>query len=277
MIELYKRDWLVRVHNLEVSGLDCSWDVVKSVKREPNTCSLRVFNLTRGQRAELSALNLKPAKAGIQAGKIRVEIEAGYETTGRSLRFRGDLRTCIHERVGSDWQTTIEGEDGGRSVLLGRIVHSFPAGTTYAAAIAQCARAMGLGIGNLAEVTGALTRTFVNGASFHGAASVLLAQLVRALGVTYSIQNGVLLFQRAGTALTGKAVLLTAATGLIGAPQRDASGVVKVRSLLIPDLVPGARVLLGEGDFKGLYKITRTADTCETYGQPWYVDCELAA
>lgn len=277
MSELYGRDWLVRVDTLQVGreqGLDMAWDTVKTKKREPNSCSLKVFNLTASQRSQLSALSLKPAKSGMQVGKIRVEIEAGYVTTGRSLRFRGDLRTCVHERSGGDWVTTIEGEDGGRSTLLARISQTFPAGSTYGAAISACARAMGVGLGNLAEVRQANTRTLERGRAFHGSAPDLLRELVRGLGTTYSVQNGVLQFQAAGQALAGKAVLLSPATGLIGSAQRDASGLVKARSLLIPDLVPGGRVQL-EGDLKGLYEVHRAADVCETFGQSWYCDLEL--
>src|ERR1700712_2519433 len=103
MATLFQRDYVVRVAQLQITDLDVSWDIVKSVKKdEYNSCTLRIYNLNASSRGQIEALSLKPKKDGLQTGNIRVEIEAGYKTTSRALLFRGDLRTAVSSRQGPE-------------------------------------------------------------------------------------------------------------------------------------------------------------------------------
>jgi hypothetical protein len=273
--ELRQRIYTVRVAQLQITELDVSWDIVKSKKKdEHNSCSLNIYGLSADSRAQIEALSLKPKKDGLQSGNIRVEIEAGYETTGTSLIFRGDLRTAVSSRQGSEIVTTIEGEDGGRSVLRARIAKSFGAGTDYAAAVKACASAMGVGLGNLADVTATIRHVYKSGLVLSGNASDSLRKVLRPLGLTYSIQNGVLQLQRAGAPLNTQAVLLSQDTGLVGSPERDANGIVTATSLLIPELIVGGVVVFNTKDLKGAYQIQRANLTGEKSGRDWYVKIE---
>jgi hypothetical protein len=273
--ELRNRIYTLRVDRLQITELDIGFDIVKSKKKdEHNSCSLRIYGLSKDHRASIEALSLKPKADGVQTGNIRVELEAGYETTGASLIFRGDLRTAVSSRQGPEIVTTIEGEDGGRSVLRARISKTFGKGTDFAAVVRACAQAMGVGVGNLSDVTATIRKSYPSGIVLSGNAPDALRNVLRPLGLTYSIQNGVLQLQRAGAPLTTQAVLLRSDTGLVGSPERDANGIVTFTSLLIPDLIVGGRVVFDTKDLKGVYQIQRLNLTGEKSAQDWYAKGE---
>lgn len=284
MARLFKRIWRVRVDTLQFTGLSISFEVEKSTKREPNKCTLRVFNLTQDHRRQLESLSVRRGR-----GRIRVELEAGYldETSfdasaGLGLIFRGDLRHASSVHDGPDWVTEIEGEDGGRSVLWARVNRPFPPGTTVETVVRACAQAMGVGLGNLSELTANARlegggNTFTSGTVLSGPAAEELEHLLRSMGLRYSIQNGVLQILRRGRPLQTTAVNLSPDTGLIDSPVVNADGTVSATSLLIPDIYPGRKVQFNTVDLSGTYRVEKAKYQGESSGGPWYVHMECKA
>jgi hypothetical protein len=273
MTSLFQRDWLVRVAGTQIAGLDVQFTIVKTRKRQPNTLSLTIFGLSRDQRGWLESLSVSRG-----AGQIRVELESGYAGS-RSLLFRGDLQRAISTREGAEVSTVLEGADGGRSVLDSRIQKSYPAGTRVSAVVKDCARAMGLGLGNLETLAAAArTRggeTFAQGTILTGNASEELTGILRSCGLTWSVQNGVLQVLRAGQALSATAVRLSPETGLIGEAQADPDGTIQARALLIPDLIPGGRVVLSTDARRGTYTVDQVTYSGDTAGNDWFADLVL--
>ncbi len=272
---LWDKKWKVRAHTFVTEELDVSFEVEKSTKREPNKCSLRLYNLTPEHRRELEQLTIN-RKSG--PGRIRVEIEAGY-AEGTALIFRGDLRTAITERDGPDLITTIEGEDGGRASLWGRVNRGFPPGTAVATVLQACVDAMGVGLGNLREVTAGVelvggSAVFTQGTVVSGSAPDELARLLRSMGLRYSIQNGVVQVQRRNQPLQGTAVVLSPSTGLVGRPSVNADGTVKAQCQMIPDVYPGRQVQFRDVEVAGTYRVEKAKYTGDTHGDPWYIDIE---
>jgi hypothetical protein len=285
---------------LDVTQLDCSWRIRKSLKpNEPNHCQLTIHNLPAQARQQLEALNtydpkktakgsdkrfraraagqtttgLGGSKKALKAGKIRVEIMAGYANTGMTLLFRGDLRRALSKRMeDGSWETEIEGEDGGFSVLTSRVTASYPPGTTLRTVVSDCADAMGVGTGNILQVQGQLNQTFPNGTTLNGSAPDELRRILRRAGVRYSIQDGNLQFLNVGEGLRMSAVLLNAESGLIGSPERDSEGFLQVKCLVNPDLVVGGYIQLDSVDMKGSFRIERTDIECSTFGTEWYIN-----
>lgn len=296
-MELRQRDWLVRVAGFEFSGLDIEFDVKKSLRPEPNTCSLTVFGLSDASRRSVEQLNIydpkkvkgasKTATIGEvktklptsvarapKPGKIRVEIEAGYKEA-RSLIWRGDLRRGITHYDGPEIRLEIEGEDGGRTLLQSRVNQTFPPGTRVLDVVKECAGALGIGLGNIRAVESKLNGVYTHGTSISGQASELLAGILRRAGVNYSVQNGVLQFRELGKGLVTRGLLLNQHTGLIGRPERDATGAIMATTLLIPDVAPGAYVQLDSRDFKGTYFIKSVNSRGQSAGNDWYHVLEL--
>lgn len=278
---IFDRDCLVRVDTLEVSGLDLSFDITRTVKRQPNTSSVRIYNLTRAQQEQIENLSLKE-KVGtstvLTGGRIRVEIEAGY-VGSRSLIFRGDLRYATTTQEGSDFVTEIEGDDGGHSALNAKVSRSFPAGTPVATIVRACADALQVGVGNLADVVAQLRTedgtTFSGGTVLFGPADKELDRVLRSCGFRYSIQNNNLQITRPGRPLLVQAVLLT--EDIIERPTANPDGTVHVSAPILPELYPGGRVQLETRNKRGLFGITEVNYVGDTSAgsNDWHANLKL--
>jgi hypothetical protein len=284
------------VTELSEGSLDFEFEVVKDLTGEPNKCKLTIFNLSEEDRNKLDALSIfdpkrpkgvKQARGNVQkqnrapkTGRIRVEIEAGYAETHRALIFRGDVRRAISEQQDDkSWETSIEGEDGGMTVLASRVTESFPKGTSFRSIVERCAEALGLGLGNIIEVDHLLGRETSKGWALDGPAARELAGVARAAKVGYSIQDGSL-FWRAldgSTARTATAVDLNWSTGLVGSPKRLSTGLIEAVSLLNPDLALGGYVNLASQAISGSFVLHKITFEGSNFGNEWYATLELRA
>ncbi len=290
-VELRDRRWLIRIGTgegdeaLEFTGLDFTAQVVKSLRPEPNKCSLTIYNLSPQHRAAIEQENIYDPKrikgqartgqrrvaAGTpKAGRIRVELEAGYATTGRHLIARMDLRRALSNTDGATIETKIEGEDGGRSILASRVSQSFPPGTTRLAVVRACVEALGLGTGNLIEVAGKLQQPYSAGTVLSGQAADELRGILRRARISYSVQNGVVRFNDLDAGPSTTAFLLTSSTGMVGSPERDAAGQIVVTTLLLPGVAPGAYVRLESKHVTGTYKVNTVTYDLDSSGESWY-------
>lgn len=269
--------YALTLDTLKITGLTVEFDIEKSLKRTPNTAVVRVRNLSQEQRDHLSSLSVAK-KAG--QGKIRCELVAGYQDE-HGLIFRGDLRTATHTREGATWVTQIEGEDGGRSVLRSRVNQTFPAGTPVATVVLACAAALGVGPGNLPSLVATLAtrggRSFTAGTVLSGQAGEELHHLLASCGYTYSVQNGALQVQKAGKPLLSVGALLSEATGLVESPSVNPDGTVSAKTLIIPNLYPGARCVLASAAVQGQYQIRSVKYTGNSFTADWYASLELKA
>jgi hypothetical protein len=97
-----------------------------------------------------------------------------------------------------------------------------------------------------------------------------MRRVLRSLGLTYSIQNGVLQVLRRGQALQNTAVRLVPGSGLVDYPSRSADGKVLAKCLLIPDIYPGRKVSFDVPGLSGFFRIREAKYTGDTAGQDWY-------
>jgi hypothetical protein len=131
---------------------------------------------------------------------------------------------------------------------------------------------MGVGLGNIVEVADLLGGVYSSGTVLDGSAPDELKGVLRRSGLVYSIQNGVLQFQRTGqgVGLKVQALFLSEKTGLVLSPERDATGELKVTCLLIPNVVPGGYVLLESITYNGVYRIVAVSSKGQSRGTEWY-------
>lgn len=239
---LFRRDWKITVGTLDVSVLDFEFEVLRTIKPEPNKCSLTLYNLNKDHRAQLlkrqdfAASDFLTIPTLIAANPffqgVTVSIEAGY-INNRSLIFVGDLSEVGGHREVSDRRITISGQDGGRSVREGVINTTFAKGTPLATIFQQCANAMGVGLGNVSNFTAT--------ASVPGIGTVIPAQLVlsgsafdaltrltKSMGLTFSIQGGALQILRKGKPLDSDAIRIASDTGLVGSPEASIDSTVSL-------------------------------------------------
>lgn len=273
MTELFGRVATLTVGTLQIKSLDFSFRIEKSLKPEPNTCEIQVFNLTKEHAAEIAGLAPKTgaqAKAGIPC-----KLEAGYEGA-TSLLWHGDLRTAWTRVEGEDRVTTLSSGDGEKAIQNARINLSFGPKTSIETVLRSVVRALGVGEGNLSKVVALLKQA---GASFFpcgfvcsGSAADVLHAIAGSTGLEASVQDRALLFLERGKPIPGQSLRLSSETGLIESPTVDNEGVLTAKALLIPGIRPGVVVVMDAEYVKGGYRVERCTYTGDTSGEEWGVE-----
>lgn len=325
MSTLFGRKWQVVVGitetlGLDVSNLDIEFKVLRTLRAPPNRCVLNIWNLNKDHRSQLLKRNRPNPSSGKTVG-VPVEIRAGY-TNNTSTIFLGDLREVSSVRDRTDWKTTLSGDDGGRAYRESRISKTFTKGTPISTVLQQCVEALNIGTGNVASFLADAAIAGIGGTLPHtmtlaGNAAQQLSRLLNSMGLTWSIQNGVVAISKKGEPINLEAVLITPSTGLIGSPEAgvDASvslgnpqqfanvdtssltstalgviqlakgtkatkqpkprdvRIVKLKTMLIPGLFPGRKIVLQSDAFDGGFVLTE----CEYVGQSWGNDWHINA
>lgn len=288
MGKLYGRAARVLIHELEITGLDVRFRVRRSLKPEPDTLELTVWNLNSEHRSALQA----------PTGPVAVRLEAGYAqprlasatvsalesagfagTESLPLIFGGDVREIWSTREGPDWITTLTAGDGDTSSTA-RVNKSYGSGTPLRFAVEQVAAELGLGLGQLPrEIANAALfdggREYPSGIVLSGNGWQQLTRLLKTAGYTWTVQDGEIVVVKNGASY-GTAVLLTPETGMIGSPVPANDGRISAQVLLQPDLVPGRQVEFDTRHVQGHYLVETAEYSGETAGQEWYVQIEAA-
>lgn len=274
---LSRRTWALTLGDMRMSSegqaLDVEFVIEKTDGREPNTCRLSVYNLTKARISTITTQSLIRIEAGYDT--ISDVIFVGYPKSIKQGRNRVVSRTT---RSDVDRVTEIEAMDSGASYIGTRLDKSYSAGTRCIDVMRDAAKAMGVGLGNLDSLGTTLDRAigpnaFAEGYVAHGTAWQVFDRLVRSRGMQWAIQDGTVQIRRAGQPVQTRSIVLEPGGGLIGSPEVDKDGYVNVRAHLIPGLTPGSVIVLRSEDVSGNYAIKRTRYTGSTFGDPW--DAEL--
>jgi len=279
MTRLFRRAARVAISTIEIvvdpaepgSHLDVAFHVERSLKPEPNTAELQIWNLNPSNRLQLEEIKSL-------SGGVPVQIDAGYEGQTAML-YLGTMRTVYTTRDGPDLVTSIQSGDGEKEYQQARINVSIAKGTSNVDVFKQVSKALGVGEGNLSlpYVTLKLSSfpaLFPQGGVLSGQVSQVITELAGSVGFEWSIQNGALQLLPLRQALTGTAVSLTPETGLVGSPSVDNEGILSAQALLIPDLFPGRIVEVESEWLTGSFRVIKAAYTGDTAGEDWYVDLE---
>ena len=192
---LYQRTWRVQVGNLDISDLDIAFSVEKSTKREPNTCDLKVWNLSQDNRSKIETED-----------DLTVYLRAGYKSDGDPppVLFVGDVRRAFSEVDGVDVVTTLQARDKGRAYQQARLNKSYGPGTSIVQVLRDAVDALGIGRGNLSDFSFSLSngsQNFNQGYVASGQAHRVVSNLLRGCGYRFSVQNGSLQIMRRGQPL----------------------------------------------------------------------------
>jgi hypothetical protein len=283
---LFDRRATVTVDTIQFTALDFAFKIEKSLKAEPNTCELEIYNLSDEHASQLEQLGVfggkgsakttigKGGKAKAKAATqgIPCKIEAGYKDA-TSLLWVGDLRTVFTVVDGPDLVTKLTSGDGEKAWQNARLHVSYGPKTPIDTALRAIARALGVGEGNLGKVVQKLkvagTAMFPAGYVISGSASRELVDLARSADLEVSVQDGALQFLDRGKALAGQAIRLSSETGLIESPTVDNEGVLTAKTLMIPDMRPGVLIVLDAARLKGNYKVAKVVTSGDTAGTEW--------
>lgn len=288
MTILFGRTYRIEVDGLGVEGLRCGFTIERDLTKNPNSCELGLYNLSRDTRERLHKL-----------AKVPVSVSAGYEDTGNTLLFRGELRESFSrpDSDGCTWVTILRAGDGDKS-RKARSKKGIRPGVSLDRVIGDMARDLGVGIGNAgAEVirqlksadfsAEGLGTAFAGGFTVSGSTSAQFEKLMSSTGNTWSVQDGELQVIPRGKVLGVSAVVLNSSSGLEGSPSVDEHGVLHFRCRLIPGLQPGApiivesyeqggRVLKGgrRVPTTGTWQITKLRALGDSWGPDWSYEGE---
>lgn len=273
MTVLFKRAARIVMGTIEIvvdpaqlgHSLDVAFSVERSLKPEPNTAEIQVWNLNEDNRSALEELD-----------RVPVTIDAGYEKQ-TALLYSGTIRTVFTTREGPDLVTTLQSGDAEKEYQQARVSLSIAPATPNASVMQQIVKALGISEGNLGTVTPQLLASppfLPQGGVLSGSASKIMTRVAQSLGFEWSIQEGALQLLKVSQPLAATAILLTPDTGLIGSPSIDNEGILTAQSLLIPDIFPGRLLVLESERLSGNYRVEKCAYSGTTHGDEWYIDIE---
>jgi hypothetical protein len=257
-----------------INGLDIQFNVKKTLKAEPNTANIKVWNLSEQTRAtvEASRPGLKDAKP------IPILLTAGYVGDVGQI-YLGEVRSAFTTVEGPDRVTELttgDGESAGRQ----RILQSIGPKTPVDVALRAIVRTLGIGEGNIGKaITSLKSRGFGNlyekGAVLAGNSARLLTDFCKGSSLEWSIQDGRLQILDIGKALETKAFEVSAQTGMVGSPTIDSKGIASATVFLTSQLRPGVKVSFKAVGLKGFYRVTQVDYEGDTAGNDWY--CKIKA
>lgn len=267
MTQLFRRAWNVTIGDVVVSDLAMAFQVKKTLKKEPNTAEIAIYNLSDENRKKLT-----------ESTKYPLRIEAGY-IGGISQIYLGEVRSAFTTIEGPDYVTRMSSGDGEKAH---RVRLSVPIGpkTNASVALRAIAKTLGVGAGNSESMAAALAKRgivlYPRGTVLSGNAAQNLTDFCRSAGLEWSIQDGALQILDKGAALDSRPIVLAPDSGLIGSPSSDADGKITAKCFMIPGLRPGMRVQMDSLQVKGLFRIVQAEYAGETHGSEWSITLQLS-
>lgn len=269
-------------------SLRLTFEISKSDSKNPN-------------RSRVSIFNLKPEnRAALERPGTRCVLKAGYREEGGAVEvFQGDVVLAYSRHVGPNVETVLELGEGAKAIRDSVVSLGYPRGVTSTQALRDVAGKMGLA---LTLPDDAPEQRWENGLSFHGPARSALDRITHGSGLAWSIQNGAIQVIRAGGTTNRTVVELNAESGLVGVPERErkdaqeaaaevedqATGRKKrvasatqhedgwrVRSLILPSVVPADRVKLASRTASGIFVVSELRHTGDTHGGDWITELKL--
>lgn len=269
----------VDVDRFGVERLRCVGKITKTLKPAPNTCELSIYNLNADTRAALE--EIRP-KADSKRG-IPVRIRVGYEGEPLNQIWLGDLRTVISLHEPPEWRTILTSGDGEKAVRQSRIAQPLGAKTPIATALKAVAIKLREYLGpdaisdrDLARLQESVKmrgagQILGSGIVLYGSAAKVLSSLCASAGLEWSIQDGKIQILDRGAALKMQALPVEEGKNLIGLPEVDAEGVIKVRLLIGPDQIPGSILSVSSNRAQGFYRIEKVETEFDTFlGGVWH-------
>lgn len=268
--EQFGRVVRVQVGELDVSGLDVEFSIKRTLASgHAGSCDLKIYNLSESHRREITAAPRRTTY---------VAVDAGYESSGVSRLFTGDLRKAVPSLESPTWTLDVSAGDGDHAIRTARVNRSFAAGSSLSDVVGHIARAMGVGIGNAAEVVrgagfAAGGGAFTDGTVARGLASAELSRLCASAHLQWSIQNGNLELLPIGGTLQRTAILLGPDSGMVGSPKiiNPRRRVIEVTALIQAGLVPGQAIVVRSKVIEGTFRITEATYKGSLFGPEFYV------
>lgn len=229
---------------MDLSAFRIRFSVQNADVESPNSCAIRVYNLSRDTVAR------------IRGEFSSVTLNAGYEGGDYGVIFQGSIKQFrIGRENATDTYLDILAADGDIGYNQGIINTSFKSGSTQAQMIEAIAKGM-------PDVNGVDTSSFlttkqytpnIRGTVMFGMARARLRNIASNLDASWSIQDGKVVFLDNTGYRDGEAVVINVNTGMVGMPEQTDGG-IRVSCLLKSRLRIGNLLRLNNEEIRRLYQ-----------------------
>lgn len=218
---------------IEIEDLRISFRVTKTIGRQPNTATIKIYNLA-------------PDTEALVKGEFDdVLLNAGYEGA-TALLFRGNIRYAEGFDDGPERVLQLDCGDGDKDFQEVMINTSMPAGSTTDDLVNYVVSKFSTVTKGTVSIA---SKKRSRGRVISMMASRLLDHVAAENDAHWSFQDGVLHIIPATATLPNEAIVITAETSLLGTPARTDKG-IKVRCQLDPRILPNGKIQLDNNDFK---------------------------
>ena len=264
---------------LDLSPLRFKFSCKKGDLQTPNTCDIRVYNVSDGTASR------------VQHEFSRVILQAGYEENFAVI-FDGNIKQVRRGRENAtDTYLDILAADGDMAYNYAVVNTTLAAGARQADQVKAAQQSMAP-YGVSSGYTPALgDQQLPRGKVMYGMARDYMRDSAETTDTSWSIQDGKVQMVPARGYLPGQAVVLTAKTGLIGMPEQTNDG-IRAKCLLNPQLRIGARVQIDNKSIirarvnvsytainmiprvadDGFYRVLIAEHEGDTWGKDWYTN-----
>lgn len=240
---------------LEFSAFRVRFAVRRGDIQTPNSADIRIYNVSpdTSQRAEREF--------------SRVILQAGYEGN-YGVIFDGLIKQIRRGRESqTDTYLDITAADGDSAYNFAVVIASLAAGSTpkdHVAEILQGMKSRGItqGFAPWDQPGVPPANGLPRGKVLFGMCKDALRTVGKNTGTSWSIQDGALTFIPQSAYLPGDAVVVNAATGMIGLPEQTQNG-IKVKTLLNPNIKIGSVIELDNESIQSLRFGLSVADSAK--------------
>jgi hypothetical protein len=257
---------------VKINSLKIAFEIEKTDKPESNTAKLQIYNLSKDTHDKICA-----------AGN-HCALKAGYADETIAAILFGDVVKGTRKKSGADYVTEIEVKDGRAAVMAGQVSVSYTRDTDALTIVQDLIDAIGLPSKG--------TELIPPGAKYSGAfsdigqAADILRKVLNKYDLCYTVQNEMIYILKEGEASESTGLRLAPETGLLTIPQpvsdkteetdpeKEAANAWSFRTMLFPQLIPGAACKVESSSITTEMKITKAKFTGDNWLSDFAIDIE---
>lgn len=244
-------------------GFRIRFSAQKTMSLSPNFGTMAIYNINEKSRGYFQTTN------------NLIELFAGYGATAKRI-FKGTVGRGRTTKVGSDYITNVEMQDGLYANQFSKIDESFNPGIQKNAVIKTVAEAVAQGQGmSIGKISGLPNDGYNQGVVLSGNAMEKLKEICDGENLNFYVDEQRVYILPVGTALDNPPVKISVETGMVSIPERG-NGRLSLRTLLNPDLTLMQTVELKSKFVNGIFVANQVTNVGDTFGQEWYSNIECA-
>lgn len=249
-----------------IENLRVTFDIQKGNAKHPNKATITVFNLKESNRYKLATKVWD---------YVRLSVGYGLNNITYHRIFEGNISRVNDQRNGLDIQTVMECGDGRTAFTQSFVSSTMAKGATYDDVIDECLGQMeGIEEGYICVDK---DTPFTRARTLYGQASHILDSVAKANNATWSIQDNKLTIIPNDAVTDADAIILSASTGMVGAPKGTDKG-LEVSANLNPEFAIGGFIQVDSmfTQYNGQYKIDTVRFRGDNHPKgPWLADLTL--